>query len=122
VILYRAGRTAAGAKATASHTASIAGDYTVTCELAAAAGVLMADSLDDFEDLVRLSCQLRVSSPTAACRSSAPWTGRCGCWRSTAAGGSVGEKDIKDIRDCKDLKDSEGPFGPCSPLCPLPAA
>ena len=34
VILYRAGRTAAGAKASASHTASIAGDYVVTRELA----------------------------------------------------------------------------------------
>lgn len=60
VILYRAGRTTAGAKATASHTASIAGDYAVTRELAAAVGVLVADSLDDFEDLVRLSCQLRA--------------------------------------------------------------
>ncbi len=60
VILYRAGRTAAGAKATASHTASIAGDYAVTRELANAAGVLLADALDDFEDLVRLSCQLRA--------------------------------------------------------------
>lgn len=54
VILYRAGRTAAGAKASASHTASIAGDYAVTRELARAAGVVVADSLGDFEDLVRL--------------------------------------------------------------------
>ena len=54
VILYRAGRTAAGAKASASHTASIAGDYTVTRELAQAAGVVVAESLTDFEDLVDL--------------------------------------------------------------------
>jgi acyl-CoA synthetase (NDP forming) len=33
VILYRAGRTPAGATASSSHTASIAGDYTVTREL-----------------------------------------------------------------------------------------
>ena len=52
MILYRAGRTAAGAKASASHTASIAGDYAVTRELAQAAGVVVADSLSDFEDLV----------------------------------------------------------------------
>jgi len=59
VILYRAGRTAAGAKASASHTASIAGDYTVTRELAQAAGIVVADSLADFEDLVRLFTLLR---------------------------------------------------------------
>ncbi len=59
VVLYRAGRTAAGARATASHTASIAGDYATTRELARAAGVVMAETLADFEDLVRLFCDLR---------------------------------------------------------------
>lgn len=59
VVLYRAGRTAEGAKASASHTASIAGDYTVTRELAEAAGVVVAGSLGDFEDLVRLFTLLR---------------------------------------------------------------
>ncbi len=54
VVLYRAGRTAAGAKASASHTAAIAGDYTVTRELARQAGVVLADSLQDFDDLTRL--------------------------------------------------------------------
>ena len=44
VILYRAGRTAAGASASASHTAAIAGDATVTRELARAAGVTIADT------------------------------------------------------------------------------
>lgn len=58
VILYRAGRTAAGAKASASHTASIAGDYAVIRSLAAGAGVVVADSLEDFEDLVILFSQL----------------------------------------------------------------
>jgi acyl-CoA synthetase (NDP forming) len=59
VILYRAGRTAAGARASASHTASIAGDYAVTRELARQAGVVLADSLQDFDDLVRLFALLR---------------------------------------------------------------
>lgn len=54
VVLYRAGRTKAGARASASHTASIAGDYVVTRELAANAGAVVADSIDDFEDLVGL--------------------------------------------------------------------
>jgi acyl-CoA synthetase (NDP forming) len=59
VILYRAGRTAAGARASASHTASIAGDYTVTRELAQAAGVVVAESLSDFDDLIGLFAHLR---------------------------------------------------------------
>ncbi|MGE5358447.1 MAG: acetate--CoA ligase family protein [Bacteroidales bacterium] len=54
VILYRAGRTAAGAQASASHTASIAGDYAVTRALAQSAGVVVAESLRDYEDLIKL--------------------------------------------------------------------
>ncbi|HSN85514.1 MAG TPA: CoA-binding protein, partial [Thermoanaerobaculia bacterium] len=59
VILYRAGRTPAGARATASHTASIAGDFAVTRELAQEAGVLVAETLEDFDDLIRLAVLLR---------------------------------------------------------------
>ena len=54
VILYRAGRTAAGARASASHTASIAGDYAVTRALAQSAGVIVAETLRDYEDLIKL--------------------------------------------------------------------
>ena len=54
VILYRAGRTAAGASASASHTAAIAGDAVVTRELARAAGVTIADTPAVFDDLVRV--------------------------------------------------------------------
>jgi len=54
VILYRAGRTPAGVEASASHTASIAGDYAVTRELAQSAGVVVAESLQDYEDLIKL--------------------------------------------------------------------
>jgi acyl-CoA synthetase (NDP forming) len=53
VILYRAGRTAAGASASASHTAAIAGDVTLTRELARAAGVTVADTPAAFDDLLR---------------------------------------------------------------------
>jgi len=59
VLLYRAGRTPAGALATASHTAAIAGDYSVTRELAEASGVTVVDSLADLVDLARLFCSLR---------------------------------------------------------------
>ncbi len=54
VIFYRAGRTAAGAAASASHTASIAGDYPVTRELLGQLGVVVAGTLDEFDDLVTL--------------------------------------------------------------------
>jgi len=59
VVLYRAGRTPAGAKASSSHTASIAGDYAVTRALARQAGVVVAESMSDFEDLTRLFTFLR---------------------------------------------------------------
>ncbi len=58
VVLYQAGRTRAGAAAAASHTASMAGGWQATRELAEAAGALVADELADFEDLTRLSCLL----------------------------------------------------------------
>ena len=58
VVLYRAGRTPAGAAAAASHTSALAGDYAITRPLAESAGVVVADSLEDFEDLVRLCASL----------------------------------------------------------------
>lgn len=63
VILYRAGRTSAGAAAAASHTAAVAGDYAATRRLAEAAGVVVADTLEDFEDLARLFLALRGRKP-----------------------------------------------------------
>jgi acyl-CoA synthetase (NDP forming) len=59
VVLYKAGRTSAGARASASHTASIAGDYRVTRELCANAGVVVADTIADYEDLIMLFTCLR---------------------------------------------------------------
>lgn len=63
VILYRAGRTPAGARATASHTASIAGDYRVTRALAAQAGIVLAETLEDFDDLLLTFTLLRDREP-----------------------------------------------------------
>ncbi len=59
VVLYRAGRTAAGVGAAASHTAAIAGDYAVTRALASDAGALVAETLADFTDLLMLAVLLR---------------------------------------------------------------
>jgi acyl-CoA synthetase (NDP forming) len=53
VVLYRAGRTAAGAGASASHTAAIAGDAAVTRQLARAVGVTWAETPAEFDDLLR---------------------------------------------------------------------
>ncbi|MDH4043340.1 MAG: acetate--CoA ligase family protein [Gemmatimonadota bacterium] len=63
VILYRAARTAAGCEAGRSHTAAIAGDYVVTRELATAAGVLVAETLDEFDDLLRVATMLADRRP-----------------------------------------------------------
>jgi acyl-CoA synthetase (NDP forming) len=59
VIFYRAGRTAAGAAASASHTASIAGDYPVTRTLLEQVGVVVAETLDEFDDLLTAFTLLR---------------------------------------------------------------
>jgi acyl-CoA synthetase (NDP forming) len=64
VIFYRAGRTAAGAAASASHTASIAGDYPVTRELLGQLGVVVAGTLDEFDDLVTLFSLLHGKEAT----------------------------------------------------------
>jgi acyl-CoA synthetase (NDP forming) len=50
VLLYKAGRTREGSAAASSHTASAVGDYEVCEELARAAGAVVAESLDAFED------------------------------------------------------------------------
>jgi acyl-CoA synthetase (NDP forming) len=62
VILYRAGRSAAGAAASASHTASIAGDYAVTRALFSQTGAIVAESLDEFDDALAAFTLLRDKS------------------------------------------------------------
>lgn len=58
VVLYRAGRSPEGAAATASHTASLAGDPVATRALVEQAGGLVAESIDEFEGLLRLALGL----------------------------------------------------------------
>jgi acyl-CoA synthetase (NDP forming) len=50
VLLYKAGRTREGSEAAASHTAAAVGDYEVCAELVRAAGAVLSESLDQFED------------------------------------------------------------------------
>jgi acyl-CoA synthetase (NDP forming) len=53
VIIFKAGKTALGAKAAASHTASLAGNYAVARACLESAGATVAADLDEFEDLVK---------------------------------------------------------------------
>jgi acyl-CoA synthetase (NDP forming) len=62
VIFYLGGRTPAGTAAAMSHTAAVASDYLVARALAESAGAIVADTLEDFEDLVRLFTLLRGRS------------------------------------------------------------
>ena len=58
VIVYKAGRTPEGKKATSGHTASVAGDYMVCTACLDQAGALVADSLEEFDGLMNLAAWL----------------------------------------------------------------
>jgi len=64
VIVYKAGKTPSGAKAAASHTASLAGDYAVARTLLADAGAIVCETLNMFEDLTKAFAMLDgISTP-----------------------------------------------------------
>ena len=52
--IYKAGRTAAGATATSSHTASIAGDYVSVSAALRQSGVLVTENFSEFKNLIRM--------------------------------------------------------------------
>jgi acyl-CoA synthetase (NDP forming) len=54
VIVYKAGRTQAGRKATESHTASIAGEYAVAQAAMKQAGLIVADTMIDHGDFIKI--------------------------------------------------------------------
>jgi acyl-CoA synthetase (NDP forming) len=60
VIVYLAGRSELGETATRGHTGSVAGDALVNGRALADAGALVADSLDEFVELLELSATLRT--------------------------------------------------------------
>jgi len=53
VVVYKAGRTAAGKQATESHTASIAGEYEVAKAAMKQAGLIVADTMMDHGDFIK---------------------------------------------------------------------
>jgi acyl-CoA synthetase (NDP forming) len=59
MLWYRGGRTTAGARSAASHTAAIATDDRIARGLGATAGILEAGALEDFDDLLQLAVTLR---------------------------------------------------------------
>jgi acyl-CoA synthetase (NDP forming) len=67
VIVYKAGRTPEGKKATSGHTASVAGDYMVCTSCLSQAGALVADSLEEFDGLSNLAAVLHTKQVTG-CR------------------------------------------------------
>jgi acyl-CoA synthetase (NDP forming) len=63
VIVFKAGKTALGAQAAASHTASLAGDYAAARALFMGAGALVAETLNDFEDSTKVFSMLYERVP-----------------------------------------------------------
>ncbi|MFQ5721556.1 MAG: acetate--CoA ligase family protein [Candidatus Aminicenantales bacterium] len=53
IVLYKAGRTPEGKTATASHTASVAGDYNISRSILEEVGVIVADTIFEFENYVK---------------------------------------------------------------------
>ncbi|HKI84046.1 MAG TPA: acetate--CoA ligase family protein [Candidatus Krumholzibacteria bacterium] len=58
VVVYKAGKTAGGAKAAASHTASIAGDYEIARVMLKEAGAIVCETLNQFEDYTKILTML----------------------------------------------------------------
>ncbi len=64
VIVYKAGRTSAGMLATASHTASISGDYTIARAAFREANIIEAETIDDLVGLMKCFSLLAASRVT----------------------------------------------------------
>ncbi|MBS3818377.1 acetate--CoA ligase family protein [bacterium] len=59
ILVYKAGRSQEGQNATSTHTASVAGNYRVTRWMLEQSGVILADSLLEFENNIRNLCFLK---------------------------------------------------------------
>ncbi|MGB9764435.1 MAG: acetate--CoA ligase family protein [Candidatus Saccharicenans sp.] len=53
IVVYKSGRSPEGQKATASHTASVAGDYAVAESLLSQAGAMVAETIEEFENFIK---------------------------------------------------------------------
>ncbi len=80
VVIYKGGRDGLGAQATAGHTASVAGDYRIFQDMLQDQGALLADTLDEFQDLIRVSvclAQKTIKNGGVALQSSAGYEVVC---------------------------------------------
>jgi len=62
IVAYKAGRTQAGARSAASHTASMSGSYEVFRAACQQAGVILAETIEEYYDLVK-TFSLLVAKP-----------------------------------------------------------
>lgn len=63
IVAYKAGRTQAGARSAASHTAAISGSYEVFRAACQQAGVILAETIEEYYDLVRTFSLLAAKPP-----------------------------------------------------------
>jgi len=63
IIAYKSGRTEAGARSAASHTASMSGNYEVFRAACHQAGVILADTIEEFDDQIRAFSLLAGKPP-----------------------------------------------------------
>jgi len=64
IIVYKAGRTAAGAKAAASHTAAMSGNYDIFSAACEQAGIVLAEELSDFYNSMKTFSMLSGKVPS----------------------------------------------------------
>jgi len=64
IVMYKAGRTEAGARSAASHTAAISGSYEVFRAACQQAGVILAETIEEYYDLVRTFSLLAAKPPS----------------------------------------------------------
>ena len=72
VLVYKAGRSAEGAMAAASHTAAMVGDYVLNRDVLRQSGAIVAETLDDFFDYFKVFTLLAGRNVSGARQSSAP--------------------------------------------------
>jgi acyl-CoA synthetase (NDP forming) len=63
ILVYKTGKTEAGAKAAASHTAAMSGNYEVFKAAAKQGGVILAEKLEEFYDFLRIFSLLAKKKP-----------------------------------------------------------
>jgi Acyl-CoA synthetase (NDP forming) len=63
IIVYKSGKTDAGARAAASHTASMSGSYEVFKAMCSQSGIILAEKIEDYEDYMKVFSLLAHKIP-----------------------------------------------------------